>query len=416
MAATCYVGSFQMRTGTGTQTITGIPFQPKGVLLFSILATALDTFENAHFYFPLGMFDDSLNQLSTGHHTEDNDASADTGSYYNNDRAIYIGNSSPTVEIEADVTAITSDGFTLNYITNSIGANRYVMFLAIGGTGVSIKVGEVTAPTSNGNAAVTGVGFQPHGVLLISALFATGATAVSGLVGTRGPQFGWYNGSAQSYVGVFAADNVTPGPSYVCASSAVCCGLTLDSLVGAPPSPRASGVSLDSDGFTLNWVSTVAAKAAYMAIRGATVALGTITQPTSTGNQSVSIGGTPAGVLVLANGVTALSNNIAAGNAVVSAGAYDGTNVVSVFGGYSYLANPSKIATHASATKLLTLVSSINATGGSTTAAAQCSASFSGSDLVLNWTTVDATQRVIPYIAVTDGTATGTFPALSVAI
>src|SRR5688572_142679 len=136
MAAEFYVGSLASGSGTGTVTVTGIPFQPKALIFFSTVPTAEDAWHNAQEVM-VGFAADGSGQSCFANHLDDGDASADAARSKRVGECINIF-PSPSHLVIASVTAWTSDGFTVNFTTNSIGV-RYYQYIAIGGSGVSVS-------------------------------------------------------------------------------------------------------------------------------------------------------------------------------------------------------------------------------------------------------------------------------------
>ena len=154
-----------------------------------------------------------------------------------------------TTLVEADLTSWNGASFTLNWTTND--NNAYVIhYVLIGGQGVSSKMVQWQFPGATGNAAVTGVGFSPDAVLhfysgagfntvppanLGSALFGMGAMERGGTQGA--------NGAAST-------DNVSPTNAVRAQRPGVAIyTASLPSLI----SKQATLVSMDADGFTLNY-------------------------------------------------------------------------------------------------------------------------------------------------------------------
>ena len=76
------IGTFTARTTVGSQTVTGVGFTPKAVLLFSTGNTAFDTFSGDIQYYP-GFAASAVEQRSYAILGFDNSATSDTDSGYN---------------------------------------------------------------------------------------------------------------------------------------------------------------------------------------------------------------------------------------------------------------------------------------------------------------------------------------------
>lgn len=137
------------------------------------------------------------------------------------------------------------------------GTGYRVMIEAIGGE-IDGFVGSLQEPGATGSQAITGVGFQPSGVLLLSVGFGTSPangvdSSVQGMI-----SIGAGDGTRQWVMYTGGADNAgsMDTRSY---------GLTGE-IVALGPEPavtidaRASLLSLDADGFTLDWIERAATR------------------------------------------------------------------------------------------------------------------------------------------------------------
>lgn len=101
-----------------------------------------------------------------------------TRRYQRTDRVVGVVGDS-TIKDEFTVTAILSNGFTVNLLTSSAGTADYVYFLAI--KGGQHKVGSFTQPTAGTppfDQDYAGIGFTPKGLFLASAC-AVASSSVS---------------------------------------------------------------------------------------------------------------------------------------------------------------------------------------------------------------------------------------------
>jgi hypothetical protein len=160
-----YVGTFTKRTGTGTQDITGVGFQPKALVFWSVLRTASDGFESAAQRQLFG-FSDGTNHTAMSHASES--GSLDTAWGHRDDAALIIVDLDDSLNSSGVVSALGADGFTVNWTTAAGHASVLINFLAIGGDNVSAKVGDVASSASTGQQSVTGVGFRPDVVLFLA--------------------------------------------------------------------------------------------------------------------------------------------------------------------------------------------------------------------------------------------------------
>jgi hypothetical protein len=168
-----YVGTFTKRSGTGTQDITGVGFTPKALVFWTTLRTAQDGFESAAQRFCFG-FSDGTNHAAVSHASAS--GGLDTAFGHRNDCCLLIVDLDESVNSVGVVSALSADGFTVNWTTAAGHANVLINFLAIGGTNVSAKVGDVVTSGSTGTQSVTGVGFEPDLVLFLAYPASSNAT------------------------------------------------------------------------------------------------------------------------------------------------------------------------------------------------------------------------------------------------
>lgn len=247
MAMQVKVGSFTKRADTvlGTQAVTGVGFQPKAIIFFGVWATAN------------GFVSSSFSYLGFATATEDygiglaqEDAVATTGA----DRASAakaiisnrLGLGAPY--FEADLQTMDTDGFTLNWTTNSVATAVIINYIALGGTDlINAKVVSWAPSTSAGDKSVTGVGFKPDCVIHMSDVSAgalpsdfDNAYLGFGAMDKNGNQW------ATSF---FSRDNWSPSDASRGLYTDKCLAIVDigDVLWGAM-----SFKSMDADGFTLN--------------------------------------------------------------------------------------------------------------------------------------------------------------------
>lgn len=162
-----------------------------------------------------------------------------------------------------------------------------------GGGTLSAKAGTFTGSGSTGNQSITGVGFQPKVVLFRYNMSTTTGSQSDSVIG-----FG---------VGVSSSDRRTSGDySNHNVSTSSHGAWNQDTYVIYTPSgsSRADFVSMDSDGFTINWVTSSSMVVQYLALGGdavTNVKTGSAAAKTTTGNQSYTgLGFQPTALLVWA--------------------------------------------------------------------------------------------------------------------
>ncbi|HJT67764.1 MAG TPA: hypothetical protein VJ749_15000 [Pyrinomonadaceae bacterium] len=196
----------------------------------------------------------------------------------------------------------TDRGADIDTLSAKIGAssNAYASatFKAItgdwSGSGTLLtKAGTFTGSGSTGNQSVTGVGFQPKVVLFRYNLQTSTGSGADSVIG-----FGVGVSSSDRRVsGDYSNNNLSTSNHAAWNQDTYC-------IYGPSGTPRADFVSLDSDGFTINWGSSSSMIVSYLALGGdalTNVKTGAASAKTSTGNQSYTgVGFQPTALIVFA--------------------------------------------------------------------------------------------------------------------
>jgi 6-phosphogluconolactonase (cycloisomerase 2 family) len=388
------VGSFAKITTTGTQTITGLGFQPKAIIFYWSRNTA-----NATAAVPRSQgvgFTDCTNQRAVAIAEDDNANTSNAGRYRTESNVIVIlSNGNPTVGSRATFTSCNADGFTINWAVSEARAD-IINYIAIGGPDVTnVKAGTFTLAAATGIQNITGVGFQPDFAMFLWGFTENVDTASAGLeMGMGFADYGNNQGSILNCVQDNQANNSTKysqqrTDNVILLSSLTCAQDALAAFNG-----------FTADGFRLN-VSDAPAAATpifYLAIKGGSHAVGNFLQPTATGVQTISGTGFQPNLVVL------FSRNQAAGTTLTapstfSIGAANATTSRAGVWGQSRNVDPSNAAVYTDNTKII-IMRTLSGTGGTGTINAQADfAGFTSDGFQLNWTTVDTTQRQIIYWA-----------------
>jgi hypothetical protein len=295
----CYVGTFTKRTGTGTQAITGVGFQPTALVFWSVLRSTADGMESADQRQIFG-FSDGTNHASVSHASAS--GSLDTAKGHRNDAALLIVDLDDSVNSVGVVSALDSDGFTVNWTTAAGHASVLINFLAIGGTEVSAVVGDVATNASTGRQSVTGLSFAPDAVLFLAWPFDNGATNASAGFGPNG--VGWMTASGQGASSNDVASN-TVRTRYQRSDRCI----VAEGQGGVEY--EAESVSLNADGFTINWLTARAGRLPYLALGGIAAATGSLSAPTSSGSASVAVAWFPKAALFMSGGATTSTSSSA---------------------------------------------------------------------------------------------------------
>jgi hypothetical protein len=408
MSSYAKIGSFQNPASTGSQSVTGVGFQPKAVIIWGANTAASPPEITDFNYWSFG-WTDGTNHVAMTSLGLDNVVATVNNRAISTSAIIIAHDSSNTVQHRATFTSFNADGFTINW-SNIFGSQqRYWVYLAIGGTDISIKSGSFTINTSTGDQAITGVGFLPTGYFLTTDAFTT--TPTNG--GTNIIVSGWADGTRQAVSTVRSDNAANPANTYrYQRTSKISAVLN----TGGTTVFDASAVSLDSDGFTIN-INPAPATAYihyYLAFRGMTAYAGTFTEQASTGTQAVTgVGFAPGCVLFQQVGAAASSsiNN----DSKFGLGGMSRSAQRSVWVGD--LDNASAVTARRYSQTEVISVYTPTATGTSSTPLAIAAYSSLDSDgFTVNWTTNDGTSREILFFALSAGEApSSSFNALLIA-
>jgi len=296
---------------------------------------------------------------------------------------------------EADLTSWDETTFTLNWTTND--SSAYVIhYIAIGGSDIQAKVVDWTMGTAVGNKSVTGVGFQPdvvfhaHGGFGVTAALPVSVSNAAfglGVMDFDGDQWAFEN-----YSDDFAnSSDAQRGQQTNAALFAFNASLTVQK--------KAAWVSMDADGFTLNFsntASTAAARVFSLALKGVNVKPGSFLKTTGAAPAAQSITGvgfTPTAVFLASTQTTTQANPTA--HARFGLGASDGTTQ----GGS---ASNDTDALGSPAPNAIDKTSKIFVKVDNNTPAVDAEADLTarGTDgFTLNWTTNDAVATEILYLS-----------------
>jgi type IV pilus assembly protein PilY1 len=163
------VGTFTLNSGTGTQSITGVGFQPKAYILFYTKNDTDDMDSNGMgSILSIGMTD-GTNQFCMASGSEDNQGTTDVGrrGYSDVVLATHDAQTDQLVEGEASHVSMDSDGFTIS-ITTPFTAPAFpiVHYIAFGGDDLLATAGSVDlADTVDTSVDVTAPGFEPDVII-----------------------------------------------------------------------------------------------------------------------------------------------------------------------------------------------------------------------------------------------------------
>lgn len=384
-----HTGSFAATGTTGTQAITGVGFQPKVVQFFYNRRVTDGTTGDAFIGYGVGI--SSSARRATAFLSADASTSSSNVAVNRNNSCIYF----PGAIVVADFVSQDADGFTINWTTNTPGEATIVNYLALGGASLTdVAVGTITAKTTTGNEAYTGVGFQPTALLVFAGKWSTDQLDA----GTNGAfTFGFATSStARGAVSERSRNASNPQVAKHRQSTSK----IAISLTDAGVFTEADLVSFDADGFTLNYTTAggTADVVYYLALRGPSVKVGAFNQATSTGSQATTgVGFQPKALLLASANNTSANNDATNNNGQVSLGwGTSSTARGSIWAGDVTGVSLTQADKDLDRAKILKLFSP----GTPTLNAAADLVTFDSDGFTLNWITADATARQILYFAI----------------
>jgi hypothetical protein len=266
------VTTFALATSTGNLAVTGVGFEPDGALFLTggVAATTKGGGDTI-----LGVSAaDGTDEVSLAITQDDNAASAIGRTLFETGKLLQTVLVAGATDGESTFVSFDADGFTVNIGNGYAGAYIAAALCLLG---IRMKVGVVTVPAGTGSQAVTGVGFQPSAVLMMSNHAATSVVVNS----SHSVFFGMASGSS---------NRATVSSAHVQGSDPTTCDHDSDTTklvklitAGTPTVDLAADLtSFDSDGFTLNW-TTVGTGASTDQI--AYVAFGDVATPSASASR-----------------------------------------------------------------------------------------------------------------------------------
>src|ERR1700694_1007498 len=236
-------GKFNTNSSTGDQAVTGVGFQPKALIFMESNPGSTEDSAATSERTSFGVTD-GTNMFAIGELIASGNSPGNQPRGMNTSYCVATPSLVTTWAMRGKLKTMDADGFTLTWDTASVVETFY--YIAIEGTDVTnTKVGNFANPGATGNKAVTGVGFKPDFVLFLPAVDVSTNTAAVPMVG-----MGFTDGTNQGYSHVInngAATTVTRRIQ----RTDKCLGLQTTPI--ATTAYEASIVSLDSDGFTVNF-------------------------------------------------------------------------------------------------------------------------------------------------------------------
>lgn len=401
-------------SGVHDQSFTGVGFSPKAVIVWGVLTSANDAYQEA-MSASYG-FSDGTNNVCVAAANVDNVSTLDNSNILRNDACIsLLSTATGNAElVRGKVKTLDSDGITVTW--NVKNTTQYIIHaLFIGGSDITnvIAKQETAGRSTTGNQGYTGYGFKPDVLLFAQTANVTVNTLTAGI------QIGF--GAATSSTAQFASSIYQQDA--VLANTGGSAGQTtfnsaalaaIQGGVAGNSTLRAALTSLDSDGYTLN--HTLAPQSStypfiVLAIKGGFWNVGLFQQRTSTGTTTVSqqIVADPEALMLVGTDANNINTNNTASGAIdasFSIGAADNTTEGYAFFGDTLIVTPNRPVMYSSTAKIIR-----NATPAATATSSTLTAEADTSDMTtlgqfsINYTTADSVQRYIGYIVLMKGPA-----------
>jgi hypothetical protein len=387
------VGSFTKLTSTASQAVPHTLGQvPKALILWTIGKTNENL--SSGFYYGVGISDSSTS-LSLATSSRDAASPSSSSRRIASSKAITLVQGSGTTLAEADLPSWSTASFQLNWTTND-GQPTIIHYLVIGGPQVSAKVLNWQTPTSTGQKAVTGVGFQPEAVLhfyagaaFVNTPPSTLSSAVIGMgaMDKTGAQWAMQAADADRQSPIIASRAQRTDAAIYMYTDTGSTGVTKE----------ARFVSMNSGGFTLNFTAanSNATQVASLALAGLKADVGTFNKITAgaPASQTVTTGFKPGAVFMTSYQIGAQSAQLNEPNCSFGVGASDGVSEAS-----SALTSADGISTSSVDGQDKTSKAFVKMNAPPLDAEADM-ASFGASGFTLNWTTNDTTASQICFLA-----------------
>lgn len=383
-----YHGTFNSETATGNKAYTGVGFRPTALIIYGSLLNADGSAADMAGCF--GFATSSTSRVAISWHSDD--ARADTVTSYRQDNTKCITILDVvTLIVAADLVSFDNDGFTLNWTTANATSRKFY-FIAWGGPGTKAAIKQLTAPAATGNVAYTGIGFMPTAMLAIS----VGSTAAP-------PAQGGHNrisiGAATSASNEWMTCHTDVNAEPISLTDSDQTSTNIIKIINFTTSLylAADTVSMDADGFTLNWSTTTSGMYCWvLCLQGGEFKVGQFTAPTSAGSQSrTGIGFKPEGLL-LVSWNKAAGGGTPTAHARTSIGATSGaSNEGVIWGGSTDAAGTSVTDSNTDSARFIKMMTE----GTPTLNAGADFTSFDSDGWTENWDTASATAYEYNYIA-----------------
>jgi hypothetical protein len=302
-------GSLVVPALTGNQTYTLSKFTgvtPKALIIFGSAVTStagsLD-----HTQLSIGFATGASNEFSIRWSDKDANATSNTNMGHFSSRCIKVPSDGGNDQVGGELVSFGTNNFTINW--TDVDIQPRLGYVVIGGTDLSnVSVVEISAATSTGDQATTGVGFQPDGAIVMS-------VGYSGVIDTDDKSWGVtlggisQGGTCKSICSNSVHQAMSNNERWRVWHTSRIVGMHETNAIDW----SFSHVSWDTDGFTLNYdnAATNADKMWLLCFKGRDIAVAESTVPTSATTDEVTMGQDSEGVIVLTSGTTSASGTVA---------------------------------------------------------------------------------------------------------
>jgi len=393
-------GTFQKITTTGSQTVSGVGFQPKTVIFWWTRQTSYGELAAVHIgYGFASYYDGAYQNCGVAFASDDAAASSNAGRRRSATYCIIILSSgTPVMSAQASVTAFGSDGFTLNWQTNENRAD-IIHYIALGGTTLTnVKAGSFTLQASTGLQDVTTVGFQPNFVMFLW----TYSEAVDTDTSHAEIGMGFAKSSIKRGAIVANSEDGRATMDTWQQQRTDSCILTLTASSGAQNAIVDFSQFL-SNGFQINIITAPSVSTAifYLALSGGNYDVGSFNSPATTGTQDITTVGFLPKLLILATQGRTSGTAIGSTSELAFGGAISSSER-----GCTWFEDPDALADSDNEQESLnTIVIQWRDRTAADTFTLRGSADFVqflSNGFRLNWTSVDANGREVIYVAFGD--------------
>ena len=388
-------GTFNCPAATGSQSVTGVGFQPKALIFFATMLTADGT--QVDYNTMVGMSALSTQECLLGGSSDDAAVTQNSDRISSNADSIGCRGPADTILYRADFTSMDADGFTINWANVTNGVD--IHYLALGGADLTnVFVGTFNKITTTGNQSVTAPGFQPDCIIFLGQRLTVdvgSGTLLSYCVGAA-------TSSTARWVSTFGAEN---GAATSDANSNQRTNQVLAIQNAATLTSIADFVSMDANGFTINWstATAVAERMHYLCLKGGQYKVGSFNQATATGNQAVTgTGFQPVGTLFTSFNAATSGANVTSARHSFGVG-ISSTDRRAIWSGALDASLLMECDQDSDQTKCLKLMTE----GTPTVNAAMDYVSNDSDGFTVNNTTADATAREILYLSFGNAKAGG---------